>query len=304
MANGLTNSNEPKEILLTIKQRCPRMSKSHKKIAAYIQKNFERIPEMSAIKIARLMDVSEATVVRFAMSLGFEGYLEFRKALRDEVNNKLTTVERIDMSLENEMSKDSQIEVIRSVLTSDIKNVSETLNSLDYESLDKCADVIQNARKVILIGFRTTFYLAEHLGYYLNLILDDVRTVGPVGIDTFEELIKVDERDVVIAMSFPRYAQRTYDVAKFLSSKTPHIVAITDREAAPINGFAEHHLYAKSDVYSFVDTMVAPLSMINALIVAVSLKNIENTKKTFQELEEVWHKNTIYQNEDQDDEGR
>ncbi|MEG0495792.1 MAG: MurR/RpiR family transcriptional regulator [Eubacterium sp.] len=285
---------ELRDIFSEIKERYQHLSKSHKKIAAFVMKNYERAPDMSAIKVAQNVKVSEATVVRFALSLGYEGYPEFRKALKNEMNSKLTTIERINMSLGDEEKEKLMQRSVAAVLKSDVNSINETLESFDYESFKQCVDLIRGARKVVVIGFRTTSLLTEHAGYYLNLILEDVRVINHGVTDIYEHLIKIDKEDVVIAMSFPRYAQKTYEAIKFLKNRGPKIITISDSDHAPINEFADQKLIAKSNVYSFVDSLVAPLSLINALVVAIGFKNIKETKQTFNELEEIWKEHYTY----------
>lgn len=285
---------DQREILAEIKNQYNRLSKSHKKVADYILKHYEKVPDRSAINIAKILGLSEATVVRFALSLGFEGYPEFRRELRDEVNSILTTVERIDLSQEeNQRTKDTQ-DFIRCLIRNDLKNLGETLNGLDYDTIETCARILYRARRVVILGYRTTAYLSEHLGYYLKLLLDDVRVFGLRDNNTYGELLKVEAEDVVIAMSFPRYAKKTYDVVRYLRRKGPKVITITDSDHAPIVGLSDYQLYAKSDVYSFMDSLVAPLSLINGLVVAVGQENIDQTKSTFCQLEEVWRGDEIY----------
>jgi len=285
---------ESKDIFSTIKQLYPNLSKSHKLIADFMFSHYERVSEMSASKVAKGVEVSEATVVRFSIALGFEGYPEFRRALKNELNSKLTTIERINMTLRNEEKDKALQETVHNVLKADIENINSTFEEFDYENFKSCIDLILEARKVIIIGFRTTSLLTEHLGYYLNLILDNVKVVNYGVSDIYEDLIRLNEKDVVIAISFPRYAQKTYEAVEFLKDKGIKIIAISDNEKAPINEFTEFRLIAKSNVYSFVDSLVAPLSLINALVISVGLRNIGKTKETFNALEEIWRDHYIY----------
>ena len=285
---------ELRDIFSEIKKSYPKLSKSHKKIATFVMKNYEKAPDMSAIKVADQVKVSEATVVRFAMSLGYEGYPEFRKALKNEINSKLTTIERINMTLGEEEKEKLLQKSVRAVLKTDSASINESLEAIDFETFRKCANLIRNAKRVLIIGFRTTSLLSEHLGYYLNLILDDVRVINHGVTDIYEHLVKIGEGDVVVAMSFPRYAQKTYEAVEFLKKRGPQIITISDSENAPINTFADYTLIAKSNVYSFVDSLVAPLSLINALVVAIGFQDVQATKKTFRELEEIWKEHYIY----------
>lgn len=285
---------EKREPLALIKEGYGKLSKSQKRIANYILEAYEEVPQMSALKVAKKVKVSEATVVRFSLTLGYEGYSEFRKALKTEVNRTLTTVERIDMTLKNEEKEKVLGETVYDVLKTDAANISATMDSFDDEVFTACIDMILTARKVIIIGFRTTSLLTEHLGYYLNLILDNVQVVNYGVSDIYEDLIRVNEEDLAIAISFPRYAQKTFEAVEFLKAKGVKIISISDSETAPINAFTDYRLLAKSNVYSFVDSLVAPLSLINALVISVGLRNIGQTKKTFNELEAIWKDHFIY----------
>ncbi len=288
------------EPLTLIKEQYWQLSKSQKLIADYILEDYEEVPEMSAIKVAQKVKVSEATVVRFSLTLGYEGYSEFRKALKTEVNRTLTTVERIDMTLKNEEKEKVLQETVYDVLKTDTANIHATMDDFDYGVFTDCIDMILAARKVIIIGFRTTTLLTEHLGYYLNLILDNVRVVNYGVSDVYEHLIRVSEEDLVIAISFPRYAQKTFEAVEFLKGKGVKIISISDSESAPINAFTDYRLFAKSNVYSFVDSLVAPLSLINALVISVGLRNIGQTKETFNELETIWKDHFIYTGDETD----
>ncbi|MBK5244097.1 MAG: MurR/RpiR family transcriptional regulator [Eubacteriaceae bacterium] len=294
MEENTNGKNENRDIFSAIKQHYPTLSKSHKLIADYVISHYERVSEMSAVKVAKSVQVSEATVVRFSVTLGYDGYPEFRRALKNEMNSKLTTIERINMTLRNEEKEKALQETVHNVLKTDVANIKATFDDFDYEIFKSSIDLILGARKVIIIGFRTTTLLTEHLGYYLNLILDNVRVVNYGVSDIYEHLIKINEKDVVIAISFPRYAQKTYEAVEFLKNKGVKIITITDNENAPINAFTEYRLIAKSNVYSFVDSLVAPLSLINALVISMGLRNIGQTKETFNELEEIWRDHYIY----------
>lgn len=291
------SEEESRGILSQIRESYNRLSKSHRKIADYIFKHYDQVPNMSATQIAKTVDVSEATVVRFANRFGFDGYPEFRKSLKEEVASRLTMVERIDMLVETGNEGNVSDELVKTILKNDVRSMKETLAAFDDETFKKAVDAICSAKKVIILGFRTAGLLTEHLGYYLDLILDNVRVVNNKMTDFYEHLVRVGEGDVVIAISFPRYSQTTYDVLTFLQKRGPEIISITDTKKAPINRFADYELIAKSNVYSFVDSMAAPLSLIDALIVAIGNRNIETTKKTFNELEKIWKKNDVYANE-------
>lgn len=271
-----------------------KLSKSQKKIALYILHHYETAPNMAAVQIAKAVGVSEATVVRFATALGFDGYPEFRKKLQEDINSKLTTLERIDISVNDDKKNYSENKYARKVLKKDIKSILDTMETLQTEAFEESARAIATAKKVFITGFRTTSMLTDYLGYYLNLILPDVRVVNHSSTDFYEQLIKAGENDVVIAVSFPRYAQRTVEAARFLRERGAVIISITDNQNAPLNQFADYILLAKTNVYSFVDSLVAPMSLINALVIAVGAQNLEHTKNTFKELESIWKEREVY----------
>jgi DNA-binding MurR/RpiR family transcriptional regulator len=285
---------ENRDVFTKLKEKYRQLSKSHKKIALYIMKNYEKVPHMSAIQVAKAVGVSEATVVRFAISMGYAGYPEFRKAMRDEVNSKLTTVERIDMTIGDDEKAVMMKSAARQLMKNDIQAIKDTMKIFDDEHFEESVNLIVGAKRVYIIGFRTTSLLTEYLGYYLGLILDDVRIVNQNGADFYEHLIKVNPDDVVLALSFPRYAQKTMEALEYLKDKGSKIIVISDNVNAPINRYADISLFAKSNVYSFVDSLVAPLSLIDALAAAAGFKNIGKTKKTFNQLEAIWEKNTVY----------
>lgn len=270
------------------------LSKSQKKIALYIFHHYETAPDMAAVEIAKAVGVSEATVVRFAAALGFDGYPEFKKKLKEDVNSKLTTLERIDLSINDDRRNFSENKYARKVLKKDIKSIFETMDTLQSEAFEESVKAIASAEKVFIIGFRTTSMLTEYLGYYLNLILPDVRVVNHSSTDFYEQLIKSGEKDVAIAVSFPRYAQKTVEAVRFLKKRNTKIISITDSHNAPLNPYADYVLPAKTNVYSFVDSLVAPMSLINALVIAVGGQNLERTKEIFEALELAWQEGEVY----------
>ncbi|MGL6291850.1 MurR/RpiR family transcriptional regulator [Eubacterium aggregans] len=292
--NNYRKKCDVRDIFAELKRQYDSFSKSHKKIALYIMRNFEKVPDMSAMQVARAVHVSEATVVRFAIFLGYEGYLEFRKFLKDEMNSKLTTVERIDLTMGDDGKALLMKDRAKHMLKSDIESVKDTLANFDEETFEHCVGLIAEARKVIIIGFRTTSLLTEYFGYYLGLVLDDVHIVNHGVTDFYEHLIKIGENDVVIAISFPRYAKKTMEAVEFFKDRGPKIIMISDNDHAPINQYADYTLLAKSNAYAFVDSLVAPLSIIDALVVAIGLKNVAKTKRTFKDLEEIWKENYVY----------
>lgn len=282
------------DVFIKLRLAFEQLSKSQKKIASYILRNYEKAPDMAAVEIAKSVGVSEATVVRFATALGFDGYPSFRKKLQEDVHSKLTTLERIDISVDDDKKHYSGNKYIRKVLKKDIKSIYESMDTIQSPSFEESVKCIVNAKKVFILGFRTSGVLAEYLGHYLNIILDDVRVISHGSIDFYEQLIKPEKDDVVIAISFPRYAHSMIEAIQFLKKRGIKIIAVTDNENAPVYAYADHVLLAKSDVYSFVDSLVAPMSLLNAMIIAAGAQNLEKTKKSFQELEKIWHESDVY----------
>jgi DNA-binding MurR/RpiR family transcriptional regulator len=288
------NKKEYHDLLLEIKTLFPKLSKGHKRIAEYIINNYETAPNMTAAKVGEKVGVSEATVVRFAAFLGYDGYPKFRKVLSDDVKNKLTTVQRMDLKEE----QNAPDHIFRGIMTADIKNIEDTLKEFDEEVFQDAVRAITSARKVVVIGFRSTMIIAEYLGYYFNLLLDNVKIINYTEADVFQNLIRMTEKDVAIAISFPRYSKKTLNTVKFLKDKGVRIVTITDSNLAPIEEFSDYPLYAKSTPISFIDSFVAPLSIINCLVLAVAKENPIETKDTFNKLEEIWKDHFIFAQED------
>ncbi len=278
-------------ILRQISEAYDHLSRSHKKIADYILQNSEAVPMMSATQMAKTVSVSEATVVRFAVYFGFDGYPEFKRRLKDEISSTMTALDRIDMVMTTPGASTSGM--FHDILKSDIQSMRETLNVFDEQVFENAVDAIINSRKVIVVGFHTSSVLTQHLGHYLRLLRDGVIVINGLN-DLYEQTIRADESDTVIALSFPRYSRTTYDVISVLKDKGTSVISLTDSPYAPIVQFSDYALIAKSNVNSFVDSLTAPLSMIDALIVAVGNRNLERTKKTFNELEKMYQKNDVY----------
>lgn len=281
------------DIILRIKKEYYHFSKSHKLIADYLLENYEKVAFMTAARLGETVGVSEPTVVRFANHLGFDGYPRFKKVLQDIIKTRLTTIQRIDMTLDKLENK----YLIKDILNADIENIRYTLEEFDEITFEKVVNLIVNAETIYIVGFRTTSILTQYLGYYLELLLENVKVIDYGVGDVYEQIIKAKPNDVVIGVSFPRYSSKTYETIEYLKEKGLKIVAITDNSMSPITKESDYCLIAKSNIISFVDTITAPLSLINALIVAVGLKNKEKTKEIFHELEQVWAKHYIYDKE-------
>lgn len=279
-------------LLTTLQNKMPNLSKSHKKIAEYILKHYDKSAFMTASKIASEVCVSESTVVRFAYELGFDGFPEFQHALRQLIKNKLTTVQRMEIT----SSKMEEKNILHSVMQSDIEKLKQTMENINNNDFLNAVDAISNAKKIYIIGARTCSSIASFLGFYLNMISDNVKTiVSNSASETFEQIYRVSKDDVVIAISYPRYSVRTMNAVKYSASKGSKIIAITDSIKSPITSYATYSLIADSDMTNFVDSLVAPLSLCNALVVAMVIRHKEKIAKTFSDLETIWVDYEVYE---------
>lgn len=278
------------DLIIGIQRKFPKMSKGQKRIAQYIIDHYDKAAFMTASKLGAQTNVSESTVVRFANSLGFEGYPQLQRSLQDIIKTKLTTVQRVDMSKEYS----SDMEVVEKIMKSDMDNVRQTIEGINYQSLEKTVDAIIKADKIFIIGLRSSKSLADFLGFYLSLILGNVSMVGFGISDIYEQMLRISDKDLLISISFPRYSSRTIEVTQYAKEQGAQVVAITDSAISPIAGIADHYITAKSSMASFVDSLVAPLSLINALIVAIGMREKRDIKEYFNKLENIWEKYNIY----------
>ncbi len=282
-----------KDLFELIQERLPKMSKSHKLIASYILKSGEVAAYLTATKLGNAIGVSESTVVRFAIELGFSGYSEFQNVLQQSLRSKLTSLQRIDVA--DNMIADGN--VLSSVLTADMNNIKASLASIDEKSFDCAVDTICEAQNIFIIGIRSSSMLADFLNHYLGYVFGNVKLLFSNSTDElFEQIFRITEKDVLIAISFPRYSSRTKLAAEFAKKKGAKVIAITDGDSSPIAAYADSKLYAKSDMVSFVDSLAAPLSIINALIVAIGRKKKDTIKETFDDLEKIWEEYEVYEN--------
>jgi Transcriptional regulators len=278
------------DLMKLIQLKFQRLSKGQKLIAEYILKHYDKAAFMTAAKLGVSVGVSESTVVRFADELGYEGYPELQKALQELIKTKLTTVQRIELS-NDFMGEDT---VLKSVLKADIDNIRSSLEKIDGSAFDEVVNKILGAKKIYIIGLRSSTTLAEFLGFYLNLILDNVRVVSRGVSDIFEQLLRLDDEDLVIGLGFPRYSSRTVDVLRYAKKNGATVVALTDSLLSPLSAEANYTLLAQSNMASFVDSLVAPMSVINALIVAVGLREKDTISQSFEKLERIWDENKVY----------
>lgn len=281
-----------RDILLFIKKNMNSFSKGQKRIASYILESYDKAAFMTASKLGKTVNVSESTVVRFAVELGYDGYPAMQKALQEMIRNKLTTIQRIEVS--NDRIGDQDI--LSKVLQSDIEKIRMTIEETNRENFNETVDAIVAAKRIYIIGVRSSAALSGFLTFYFNLIFENVVQISANTVsEMFEQMLRVNEEDVVICISFPRYSSRTVKAMKFARDRGAMVIALTDSEASPLAGMAQHTLLAKSDIASFVDSLVAPLSLINALIVAVGRKKNEDLARTFATLEKIWDEYDVYE---------
>ena len=271
------------------------MSKGQKKLASYITDNYDKAVFLTAAKLGKAVGVSESTVVQFATQLGYKGYPEFQRALEELVRNKLNSIQRMEVTY----GRISQSEILASVLQSDIEKIKLTMAKIDQKAFEAAVDMILNSKRVYVIGIRSCAPLANFLFYYLNLILDNITLVTTCSSsEIFEQLIRIDENDTIIGISFPRYSMRTLKALEFASNRKANVITLTDSEHSPINLYSSCNLIARSDMASIVDSLVAPLSVINALVVALCMKKQKSVVATLETLEHIWDDYQVYSKDD------
>ena len=281
-----------RDILAVIQENLHTFSKGQKKIANFILESYDKAAFMTASRLGKRVGVSESTVVRFAAELGYEGYPDMQRSLQKMIRNRLTSVQRIEVT--NDRLGDQDL--LSMVLQSDIEKIRQTLEELDRDAFDRAVDAIVAARKIYIIGVRSSAALASFLYFYCNLIFENVALVSAnTSSEIFESLLRVGPGDVVIGVSFPRYSSRTVQAMSFARDRGADTVAITDSEASPLAPICRHTLRARSDMASFVDSLVAPLSLVNALLVAVSQRKNDELARTFQNLEDIWDEYGVYE---------
>ena len=281
-----------RDILAVIQENLHTFSKGQKKIANFILESYDKAAFMTASRLGKRVGVSESTVVRFAAELGYDGYPDMQKSLQKMIRNRLTSVQRIEVT--NDRLGDQDL--LSMVLQSDIEKIRQTLEELDRDAFDRAVDAIVAARKIYIIGVRSSAALASFLYFYCNLIFENVALVSAnTSSEIFESLLRVGPGDVVIGVSFPRYSSRTVQAMSFARDRGADTVAITDSEASPLAPICRPTLRARSDMASFVDSLVAPLSLVNALLVAVSQRKNDELARTFQNLEDIWDEYGVYE---------
>ncbi|MBQ6806526.1 MAG: MurR/RpiR family transcriptional regulator [Lachnospiraceae bacterium] len=283
------------DIITRINEHYGKMSKSQKAIAAFIYDHYDKAVFMTAAKLGDTVGVSESTVVRFASFVGYNGYPEFQKDLEEWVQNKINSVQKIGAKY----GQSTQSEILTSVLNADIDKIKDTIDNLDPVAFETAVDIILQAKNVYVMGVRSCEPLADFLHFYLNMIRGNVTLLRTTSVsETFEQMIRIDENDAIIGISFPRYSMRTLKAMEFANDRNAKVITITDTVHSPMNLYSSCNLLARSDMVSIVDSLVAPLSVINALVVAMCLKRPEEVKQNLKNLEYAWNNYQVYLNDE------
>jgi len=280
------------DILTVLQEKSPEFSKGQKKIARYIMDAYDKAAFMTANKLGRTVGVSESTVVRFAVDLGFDGYPSMQKAMQEMVLNRLTSVQRIEVASDRFGDQD----VISMVIHADIEKLRQTGDTVSREEFSAAVNSILKAKRIYILGVRSVAPLANFLGYYLNYMFNNVHVIsGYSAGEMFEKIVGVNKDDVVIAFSFPRYSSSTTKAAQYCRSTGATVIGFTDKRESPLGQCCDHVLITKSDMVSLVDSLVAPLSVVNALIVAIASKREKELSRTFENLEKIWDEYNVYE---------
>lgn len=281
--------------ILTVIQEARRFSKGQRRIADYIAENYDKVAFMTAGRLGKTVGVSESTVVRFAAELGYDGYPGMRKAIQEMIRNRLTSVQRIEVA--KGLLDDSN--VLQAVLHADMEKLQSTIDEVDAVSFDRAVEAILTANNVYIVGMRSSTALASFMGFYLNLLLDNIRLVHDTSVsEVYEQVFRIHEGDVFIGISYPRYSSRTVKAMQFAKTTGATVIGITDGESSPLVGLADINLFAKSDMVSFLDSLVAPMSLINALVVSVGIHCRDKLSETFRNLEDIWSEYEVYDSRD------
>lgn len=281
-----------KDILSEIAEQYPTFSKRQRAIANYIKENYDKAAFMTAGRLGSVIGVSESTVVRFAADMGYDGYPSMRKALQDMIRSRLTSVQRIQVA----KSLINDNDILCYVISADIEKLQATVAENNESSFDAAVDAIIAAKNVYIVGMRTSTALSQFLGYYLSLLREGVHVVhNTEASDVYEQLIRVEPEDLFIDISFPRYTSQSASAIRYVRAKNVRTLAITDCEASPLCEYADLRLFAKSDMVSFLDSLVAPLSLINAIIVAVGTRLGGDATEIFDRLEHIWTEHGVYE---------
>mgnify|MGYP002535424380 FL=1 len=283
------------DIISRINEHYPRMSKSQRVIAAYIEEHYDQAVFMTAAKMGQTLGISESTVVRFAASIGYDGYPELQKALEEWVKDKINSVQKMGVKY----GGSTQSEILTSVMNADMEKIQDTISNLDPAAFETAVDTILEAENIYIIGLRSCEPLADFLQFYLNMIRGNVKLIKTTSVtEIFEQMIRIGEKDAIIGISFPRYSMRTLKAMEFANDRNAKVITITDSVHSPMNLYSSCNLCARSDMVSIVDSLVAPLSVINALVVALCMKSPDRAKESLQLLEDAWNNYQVYLNDE------
>ena len=293
----MSNTND---LLNRINNCYSSMSKGQKLLATYITDNYDKAVFLTAAKMGETVGVSESTVVRFATYLGYKGYPEFQRALEELVRNKLNSVQRMEVTY----GRISQSKILETVLSADADKIKTTLEKIDHSAFEVAVSTILEAKNIYIVGIRSCAPLASFLGFYLNLMFDNVRLLTTnSSSELFEQMVRIGENDVIIGISFPRYSMRTLKALEFANNRSAKVITITDSIHSPMNLYSSCNLIARSEMASVVDSLTAPLSVINALIVALCLKNQDSLKQSIETLDQLYDDYQIYGRDEMDPSG-
>lgn len=283
------------DIITRMNEQYRHMSKSHKAIAGYITEHYDQAVFMTAAKLGETLGISESTVVRFAAGIGYEGYPEFQKALEEWVKGQLNSIQKMGVKYGNS----TQSEILTSVLSADMEKIQDTILNLDPNAFETAVDTLLEAKNVYIVGLRSCEPLARFLHFYLNMIRGNVILLSTSSVsEMFEQMIRIDDQDAIIGISFPRYSMRTLKAMEFANDRNAKVIALTDSIHSPMNLYSSCNLMAKSDMVSIVDSLVAPLSVINGLVVAMCLKRPAEVKENLETLEYTWNNYQVYLNDE------
>ena len=288
---------QKRDLISIMNEKYPKMSKNHKKIASFIVDHYETAVFMTAAKLGDQLGISESTVVRFASSLGFDGYPKFQKELEHWVQGQWNGIQKIGVQYRGS----SQAEIFDSVLRADMDKIADTIQNLDEHAFATAVDTLLSAKHVYVLGLRSCEPLANFLAFYLSMIRGDVIRLQTTSMsELFEQMIRINEEDAIIGISFPRYSMRTLKALEFANDRNAKVITLTDTIHSPMNLYSSCNLLARSDMVSIVDSLVAPLSVINALVVAMCVKAPDMAKKSLEDLEFAWANYQVYLNDEMD----
>ena len=278
------------DLIKVIQNNFNTLSKGQKLIAKFILDDYDKAAFMTAATLGETVGVSESTVVRFANTLGYSGYRELQKELQELIKNKLTTVQRISLSSDFIDYENT----LKQVIKKDMDNIEKTINEIDYVEFEKAIEITLKAKNVFILGLRSSSFLAGYLGFYLNFLLDNVKIITAGPNDVFEQLLKADSEDLIIGISYPRYSKRTLEALSYGKNKGCKIISITDSLISPAAQYTDVTLVASSNMLSFVDSLVAPMSLINAFIISIGIEKKEDITSYFEDLENIWKNYDVY----------